>query len=53
MIVVCASTLLYINSYEKLYSNLNDLGYFKASLRTKKNKKGKKYTVGQVLINHY
>ncbi|MGB9169443.1 MAG: copper resistance protein CopC [Nitrososphaeraceae archaeon] len=40
IVVVIASTLLYINSYEKLYSNLNDLGLFQSKFKDQtKNKK--------------
>jgi len=40
IVVVIVSTLLYINSYEKLYSNLNDLGLFQSKFKDQtKNKK--------------
>ena len=39
IVVVIASTLLYINSYEKLYSNLNDLGLFQSNYKDQTKKK--------------
>ena len=39
IVMVIASTLLYINSYEKLYSNLNNLGLFQSNYKDQTKKK--------------